>query len=291
MMDVFRNMELFIEVATTGGFRAAADRLGLPNSTVSRRIGELERDIGLRLFNRTTRRVELTEAGRIYYDRCRRITDEARLAHEELSGMVQNPTGLIRASVPVDFALVYLSDILGEFTRTYPGIRLDLDVSPRQSDLVAEPFDVTIRIGLPSEPNLIARKLVEAEMGLFASPGYFCDITPPETPKALLAHTCLRIADRAWQLEGPTGRTQIAVQGSVTANNLGLLHRLCLRGHGIASLPVALVASDVDAGRLMAVLPDWRPSRIVVYALTETKLLPAKVRVFIDFLIDRLKAA
>ena len=105
-MDVFRNMELFVEVAASGGFRAAAERLGIPNSTVSRRIAELEHDIGLRLFHRTTRRVELTEAGRLYYDRCRRITDEARLAHEELSGMVRQPTGTIRASVPVDFARV-----------------------------------------------------------------------------------------------------------------------------------------------------------------------------------------
>ena len=289
-MDVFRNMDLFIHVAAAGGFRAAADRLGLPNSTVSRRIAELERDIGLRLFNRTTRRVELTEAGRLYYDRCRSIADEARLAHEDLSGMAHQPTGLIRASVPVDFALIYLSEILGDFTRIYPGIRLDLDVSPRQSDLVAEPFDVTIRIGMPVQPNVIARKLAEVDVGLYASPAYLEGTTPPQVPEDLLSHPCLRILDRPWRLEGPTGAVEVAVQGPVTANNVGLLHRLALQNGGIVALPTLLVEQDILAGRLMPVLPNWHPSKVVVHALTETKLLPAKVRVFVDFLTARLKA-
>lgn len=290
-MDPFRNMELFLEVATTGGFRAAADRLGLPNSTVSRRIAELERDLGLRLFNRTTRRVELTEAGRLYHDRCRHIAEDARLAHEELSGLLAQPKGTVRASVPVDFALTYLSEIFADFTRAYPGIRLDLDISPRQSDLVAEPFDVTIRIGLPSEPGLIARKLAEAEMALYAAPAYLAAHPPPDTPQQLPAHDCLRINDRPWRLDGPSGPVQIAVQGPITANNIGLLHRLALQGLGILSLPTAMAAPDVAAGRLVPVLPGWHPPRITVNALTETRLLPAKVRVFIDFLSARLKAA
>ncbi len=288
-MDVFRNMELFIEVAASGGFRAAAERLGIPNSTVSRRIAELEHDIGLRLFHRTTRRVELTEAGRLYYDRCRRIMDEARLAHEELSGMVLQPTGTIRASVPVDFALIYLTEILDDFTKAYPGIQLDLDVSPRNSDLVAEPFDVTIRIGPVTEPNLIVRKLSETKAGLFAAPSYLAKRTVPLTPQDLLAHDCLRIADRPWRLNGSSETLQIAVQGPITANNIGLLHRLTLKGLGIGSLPTNLVAPDLAAGRLRPVLADWHPGNITVNALTETKLLPAKVRVFIDFLIERLK--
>ncbi|MBL9046473.1 MAG: LysR family transcriptional regulator [Tabrizicola sp.] len=290
MLDNLRNMELFVTVASAGGFRAAADRLGLPNSTVSRRIAELERDIGLRLFNRTTRRVELTEAGQTYFDRCRRIIDEARLAHEELSGMVSQPTGLIRASVPVDFTLVYLAEILADFVRAYPGIRLDLDVSPRQSNLVTDPVDLTIRIGEVSEPNLIARKLSTAHLGLFAAPAYLAERGIPATPHDLLHHDCLRVVDRPWRLIGLKGEMEtVAVQGSFTANNIGLLHRLARQGLGIAALPIDLTRDDIVAGRLKPVLPDWRPPEIPVYALTETRLLPAKVRVFIDFLIARLK--
>lgn len=289
-MEAFRNLELFVEVARTGGFRAAAERLGLPNSTVSRRIAELERDIGLRLFNRTTRRIELTEAGRLYFDRCRRIAEEARLAHEELAGMVSQPSGVIRASVPVDFALIYLSDLLDDFARLYPGIDLLLDVSPRRIDLVAEPFDLTIRIGMPSEPHLIARKLVEVAVGLYAAPGCLGQV-PPAQPEDLLALPCLRLADGPWRLEGPGGARQVAVKGRVTANNLGLLHRLALRGGGVVSLPVALAAADVAAGRLVRVLPDWHPPKVAVHAVTETRLLPAKVRVLVDFLTARLNAA
>jgi len=290
IIDVFRNMELFIEVASTGGFRAAADRLGLPNSTVSRRIAELERAIGLRLFNRTTRRVELTEAGQAYFDRCRRIIDEARLAHEELAGMVSQPTGVIRASVPVDFTLVYLGDILADFTRAYPGIRLDLDVTPRQSNLVTDPVDVAIRIGEVAEPNLIARKLTSVEIGLFAAPVYLADRGTPEVPQDLLRHNCLRISDRPWRLIGPTNEGEsLAVQGSFVANNVGLLHRLALQGVGIVALSLDQARDDVASGRLVAVLPGWRPPAVSVHALTETRLLPAKVRVFIDFLIANLK--
>ncbi|MBL9053149.1 MAG: LysR family transcriptional regulator [Tabrizicola sp.] len=289
-MDKLRNMELFVTVASAGGFRAAADRLGLPNSTVSRRIAELERDIGLRLFNRTTRRVELTEAGQTYFDRCRRIIDEARLAHEELSGMVSQPTGLIRASVPVDFTLVYLADILADFVRAYPGIRLDLDVSPRQSNLVTDPVDLTIRIGEVSDPNLIARRLFSAELALFAAPTYLSGRDAILAPPDLLHHDCLRVVDRPLRLVGPNGQLQtIPAQGSFIANNVGLLHRLTRQGLGITALPIDLTREDVTTGTLVPVLPDWRPPPVPVNALTETRLLPAKVRVFIDFLIARLK--
>lgn len=291
-MDIFRNMELFIEVASAGGFRAAADRLAMPNSKVSRRISELERDLGLRLFNRTTRRVELTEAGRLYFERCRRIIDEARLAHEELSGMVSQPSGLIRASVPVDFTLVYLGDILGDFLRLYPGIRLDLDVTPRQSDLISEPVDLTIRIGEPKDSQWIARKLVTFKAALFASPDYLAAHGAPQTPQDLARHNCLRLADRPWKLVNTRSAEEqtVAASGSFTANNIGLLRKMALQGTGVVLLTQDFASEDLEAGRLLRLLPDWAPPDFSAYALTETRLLPAKVRVFIDFLIRNLKS-
>jgi DNA-binding transcriptional LysR family regulator len=284
-------MELFIEVASAGGFRAAADRLGMPNSTVSRRISELERDLGLRLFNRTTRRVELTEAGRIYFERCRRIIDEARLAHEELSGIASQPTGLIRASVPVDFTLLYLGDIMIDFLRRYPGVRLDLDVTPRRSNLISDPVDLTIRMGEPAGQQLIARKLTTFKTGLFAAPDYLAAQAPPQSPQDLAHHNCLRLADRPWRLVNLRGGDEavVAAEGSFRANNIGLLRKMALQGMGVAALAEALVSGDVGAGRLVRVLPEWAPPAIPVYALTETRLLPAKVRVFIDFLIQNLR--
>lgn len=290
-MDALSNMHLFVEVATAGGFRAAAGRLGLANSTLSRRILELERAIGLRLFNRTTRKMELTEAGRLYLERCRRIVDDARLAHEELTGMVTQPSGLIRASVPVDFTVIYLSEIFADFLRLYPGIRLDLDVTPRQSNLVTEGVDLTVRIGEPREQNLVARKLGTSEMALYAAPAFVATAGAPRQPSDLLDLNCLRMADRPWKLVNR--RTEeaatVAVTGNFMANNIGLLRRLATQGVGIAALARDMVRDDVDEGRLIPVLPEWRPPAIPVYALTETRLVPAKVRVFIDFMIEHLK--
>ena len=291
-MDALGNMTLFVEVATAGGFRAAAERLKIANSTLSRRIADLERELGLRLFNRTTRRVEMTEAGRLYFERCRRIIDEARLAHEELSSMVSQPSGLIRASVPVDFTLVYLGDILGDFLRLYPGIHLDLDVTPRQSDLISEPIDLTIRIGEPRDPQLIARKLVTFRAGLFAAPDYLAAHGAPQTPQELLRHNCLRVADSPWKLVNTRSAEEqtVAASGSFTANNIGLLCKMALQGTGVVLLAHEHVSEDLDAGRLVRLLPDWTPPDFSAYALTETRLLPAKVRVFIDFLIRNLKS-
>lgn len=138
-------------------FRRAADSLSMPNSTLSRRISGLEKSIGLRLLHRTTRKIELTEAGQIYFERCKRIVDEARLAHEQLGEMLEQPSGILRASLPVDFATTYLAPLIAKFSVCYPGISFEFDLTPRNVDLVAEPFDVAIRMGSQSDSALIAR--------------------------------------------------------------------------------------------------------------------------------------
>ena len=141
------DMALFVEVAKAMSFRGAAAAIGVPNSTLSRRISALENAIGLRLLHRTTRRIELTEAGRIYFERCKRIVDEARLAHEQLGDMLAQPSGVLRASLPVGFATVFLAPLVAEFAGRYPAITFEFDLSPRRADLVAEPVDVAIRMG------------------------------------------------------------------------------------------------------------------------------------------------
>lgn len=152
-MDHLNDMALFVEVVKARGFRGAAQALGMPNSTLSRRIGALEKAIGLRLLHRTTRKIELTEAGLIYFERCKRIVDEARLAHEQLGELLAQPSGVLRASLPVDFAVTYLAPLIAEFASLYPGITFDFDLTPRQVDLVSEPFDVAIRMGEPETPS------------------------------------------------------------------------------------------------------------------------------------------
>ena len=171
-MEYLNDMALFVEVVKAKGFRGAGEVLGIPNSTISRRIAALEKSIGLRLLHRTTRKVELTEAGQLYYERCRRIVDEARIAHEQLGEMLAQPSGVLRASLPVDFAMIYMAPLMVEFARRYPGITFDLDLTPRRVDLVTEPFDVAIRMGESANSNLIARLLEfigQLPEGIFAA--------------------------------------------------------------------------------------------------------------------------
>ena len=289
-MERLRNMHIFVEVAKASSFRRAGEILGLPNSTVSRRIADLEREIGLRLFNRTTRIVVLTEAGQAYFERCRRIVDEARLAHEELAERLENPSGLIRISLPVDFGVVFLSAQLAEFSRAYPTIRFDLELTARRADLVADPVDVAICTGRPPDSSLIARPIATLPSGLFASPDYLAGRGRPVSPHDLAVHDCLRIDDRPWSLSALMSHeaVEIAVAGRFTANNIGMLRQLAINGMGIAWMARELARPDVSAQRLEPVLADWAPEPVRIYALTATRLLPAKIRVFLDFLTKNL---
>lgn len=292
MKDAFLNdMALFVEVVKAKGFRGAANAMGIPNSTVSRRIGMLEKAIGLRLLHRTTRKVELTEAGRLYYDRCRRIVDEARLAHQQLGEMLEHPSGLLRVSLPVDFATNYLAPRINEFARRYPGITFEFDLTPRRVDLVSEPFDVAVRMGGQADSTLIARKLAEVPRYLYASPAYLAASGEPREPRDLAAHECLlfRISQTAWTLQRGDETVNAFVGGRFRVNSVGMMHRLAVLNTGIAALAENIVGEDLAAGRLRRVLPDWEAAPVPVYAVTETRLLPAKTQRFIEFLQDCLK--
>ena len=289
IMDVFKNMHLFVEVAKASSFRRAAEVLGIPGSTVSRRIADLERDLGLRLFNRSTRRVELTEGGRQYFENCKRILNEARLAHQELTDLQTQPAGLIRASIPVDFSVIYLSPLLAEFSGRYPGIRFELDLTPNQADLMGGPVDLAIRMGLPKDHNLIARPIAKLETILVAAPDYLRKHGTPRQPLDLLKHNCLQMNDAPWTLIHRDGNSQtLDVRGPFIANNRGMLHQLALGGQGIAQAAASWVQADLQAKRLVHIMKKWAPPTVQAYAVTTTRLLPAKVRVFLDFLVEHL---
>ncbi|ABD68226.1 transcriptional regulator, LysR family [Rhodoferax ferrireducens T118] len=288
-MELLNDMALFVEVVNAKGFRGAADATGVPNSTVSRRIALLEKAIGLRLLHRTTRRVELTEAGRIYYERCRRIVDEARIAHEQLGEMLAQPSGVLRASLPVDFASIYLAPIITEFAQHYPGIRFEFDLTPRRVDLITEPFDVAIRVGDLPDSTLIARQLASIKAEVFASPGYLAKAGEPQIPSDLSKHECLGFPKvEHWVLQSGVHTEQVPVSGRYVLNNVGMFRRLATLDQGLILLPRAVVAEDIQLGRLRHVLPGWHGKPQPVYALTETRLLPAKTQRFIEFVRDRI---
>jgi len=291
-MELLKDMGLFVEVVKVRNFRRAAETLDMPSSTLSRRIALLEKAVGLRLLHRTTRKVELTEAGQLYYERCKRIVDEARLAHEQLGQLLAQPTGVLRVSTAVDFATFFLAPLIPEFAARYPGIGFDFDLTPRKVDLVAEPFDIAIRMGEQPASNLIARLLARVPQALYAAPDYLERAGSPKRPTDLAKHECLRfLGARAdeWTLHRRAEVQHIEVQGRFRINSVGMVHQLARQGLGIAVLADALTAEDVANGRLQRVLPAWRSGDVPVYAMTETRLLPAKAQRFIEFLQERLR--
>ncbi|MGV6477694.1 LysR family transcriptional regulator [Azotobacter vinelandii] len=282
-------MALFVEVVKAKGFRSAADALGMPNSTLSRRISELEKSIGLRLLHRTTRKIELTEAGQIYFERCKRIVDEARLAHEHLGEMLAQPSGVLRASLPVDFAVTYLAPLIAEFASLYPGITFDFDLTPRRVDLVSEPFDVAIRMGESENSQLIARTLATLTPYLYASPGYLERSGEPSKPAELERHECFNILRAGtWTLHDDKKTATVSVGGRFSLNSVGMLRRLATLDMGIILLPEEIVADELVSGKLRRIMPQWHGTPQPVYAMTETRLLPAKTQRFIEFLRERL---
>ena len=289
-MELLNDMALFIEVASTLNFRRAADVSGIPNSTLSRRIAALEKHIGLRLLHRTTRRVELTEAGQLYYERCRRIVDEARIAHEQLGEMLAQPTGVLRASLPVDFATIYMAPLIAEFSRRFPGITFEFDLTPRRVDLVTEPFDIAIRMGEQADSNLIARLLARLSVQLYASPQYLAQHGVPEHPTDLVRHECLGFPKSGrWTLHREAETIEVDVAGRFLVNSVGMFRRLATLDLGIIMLPEEVAAEELAAGRLQRVLPEWHGQSTPVYAMTETRLLPAKTQRFIEFLQENLR--
>jgi DNA-binding transcriptional LysR family regulator len=291
-MEFLNDMALFVEVVKARSFRGAANNIGMPNSTLSRRISALEKSIGLRLLHRTTRKITLTEVGQIYFERCKRIVDEAKLAHEQLGEMLEQPSGMLRASLPVDFAVSYMTPLIVEFARLYPSIVFDFDLTSRRADLVSESYDVAIRIGEPENSQLIARPLAVLPVYLYASPGYLERAGEPAEPADLARHECLGLMKTdTWILHNGENIAKISIGSRFTLNSVGMICRLATLDMGIIIIMERIVADDLACGRLRRVLPQWHGTPVSVYAVTETRLLPAKTQRFIKFLQEHLSKA
>ncbi len=286
------NIALFTEVAKAKSFTHAADSLNMPASTLSRRISQLERQIGVRLLKRSTRRVDLTEAGAVYYERCRRIIDDARIAHEELIGITQQPRGRLRVSLPASLALTRLPLIIRDFSLQYPEIHCEYDLGIQAVDLLADPFDVVIRFGAPSTPGVIAHRLGVARPGLFASQDYLERHGTPATPADLATHECLRSSgskeDSTWELTSGATVEKVVVSGRMTFNNIAMAGYMARLGMGICILPLSRPSNPFSSAPLIHILTDWRFSPIPLFALFPSRMMPAKTRAFIDFLSARI---
>ncbi|GAB2889929.1 LysR family transcriptional regulator [Paralcaligenes sp. KSB-10] len=286
------DIALFVEVAKRKSFSRAAEALEMPVSTLSRRINELERIIAVRLLNRSTRKIELTEAGSVYFERCQHIVAEARIAHEQLLEVAQQPKGRLRISMPTSFSVSFMPAILRGFCELYPDIECEIDLGISPIDLLADSFDIVFRFGAQPDSGVISRRISNVAVCLYASSAYLARHGTPAVPADLAQHQCLRSSagreGSTWVLTSGSKVEEVTVSGRLAINNIGMLQRMTTQGMGIAPLPNhCSVATDL-AERLQRVLPEWEFKPIPLMALFPSRMMPVKVRAFIEYLQARL---
>jgi len=290
-MDRLNSMSIFVEVVKGKGFTIAAEKIGLSRAQVSKSVMQLEKHLGTRLLNRTTRRVSLTETGRIYYERCKDILLDIEEIEGIASEQTSKPHGTLTLSAPTSFGILQLNEVIPAYIKQYPQVQISLSLTDRFIDVVSEGFDLVIRIAELEDSSLIARKIAPCRLVLCASPEYLKKHGVPGVPQDLSLHHCLTYANNVnpdtWVLHGPDGTESVKVNGPVCADNGDILKAAAVSGLGIALLPTFIVGPDLCAGRLQTVLPDYCLPDISIYAIFPSRrYLSAKVRTFIDFLSD-----
>ena len=282
---------LFATIADQESMVRAAEHLGMPKATVSRRLTNLEAALGQRLLLRTTRRLTLTEFGQEFLDHCRRVAEEVATAQDFVRSHDVQPHGRLRISMPDDYAKHNLSRALATFIEAYPEIQLDLDLSSRLVDLIGERFDLAIRMGnLENDSTLVARKIDEQHFGLYASPIYLSLHPSPKHPDELLQHVAVRLlSDHGdsipWKLSRGKTLWEGVPSGRLALNSIGLIQQFLLDGAGIGALPDRFAQEHVNMKRLVRILPEWCLPSVPAWAVMPMRrYLPAKTRAFIEHL-------
>jgi DNA-binding transcriptional LysR family regulator len=294
-MDKLGTLGIFVQTAEAGSFVAASHRLGLSGSAVGKAIGRLERELGVRLFHRSTRSMTLTEEGSFFLDTCRRILSDLDAAQAQLSKSHNTPRGVLRVSFPLTGML--LMPAISAFMRTFPDIRLDLDFTDRLVDVIEEGFDAVVRTGDVRDTRLMSRKLGVFRHRIVASPDYLNARGTPQIPEDLLLHHCMhhRYANTGklepWPLARQGKDLRISLPTTTVASTLEPLIHLAEHGFGITCLPTFAVAPQIADGKLVAVLDDFTAEAGIFRVLWPTsRYLSPKIRVFVDFMADNLFA-
>jgi DNA-binding transcriptional LysR family regulator len=283
---------VFTKVVETRSFTGAAEQLGLPKSTVSRKLAQLEERLGVRLVQRTTRKLALTDIGQAYYERCSRIVADLASAEQLVTDMQASPRGRVRVTAPIDFSQQHLGKIIAAFLETAPDIYIELEATDRVVDLIEEGFDVAIRFGLLPESTLIARKLCTISAVLCASPSYAAKCTL-NTAEDL--EQCDRVLftpsprTQSWTLEHGSQTYEFGRPAKFASNNVGAVREAALAGAGVAIMSDFMVADDIAQGALIHLLPAWRSRQIDVNAVYPARQnLPPRLALFLDHLAKSL---
>jgi len=291
-MNKLRQIEVLVEVVRSGSFVGAAEVLGMSKAAVSRHIGELEARLGVRLLQRTTRRLSLTEAGQIFHARSKDILDSVSESEDEISTQTGTASGQLRISAPVTFGVRHLAPLWGEFRRRHPKVTLDITLADRVVDLIEEGYDLAIRIGRLSSSTLVSRRLAITRMVLCAAPNYLATHGTPIHPHDLAGHEILAYSywsDKdEWRFDGPEGAVSVRTQPCLSSNSGDTCWAAALAGQGVILQPSFLVDTDLAAGTLVELMPEYRAVELGIYAVYPTrKHVPAKVRALLDFLGER----
>lgn len=289
-MDRLDSMKAFVTVANEGSFTKAADKLDMSNQLVSKYVSQFEEHLGVRLFNRTTRRVHLTEAGEQCFEQALHIL-ESMASMEGHFGQLQDAVqGFLQISAPVSFSTLHLPSLIKDFKQAYPEVSIDLQLNDRKVDVVEEGFDVALRIGQLKNSSLIAKKIAPVRMVLCASPAYLAKHGTPKHPSELIIEHFLRYSylDDS-QLKSPLKEALKAKRSNQTSslavNNGEILMAAAIAGEGFILLPTFIIGDAVKQGRLQIILQEFEPDPMGLYAVyPHRKLLPPKLRAFIDFI-------
>lgn len=293
-MNDLKYMAVFFHVVDAGGFTAASRRLGMAKSAVSRQISVLEKELGVRLLNRSTRKMSLTEAGEIYFQACSQVVSEASEAARTVSGLSMELTGSLRISCPIALGNDYIAPLVKEFLDQHPGLKVELFVSDQIMNMVEEGFDVAIRVGWLADSGLVARKITNSPRLLCASPGYLEKHGKPECPEQLAEHqwvvyTLLPTPNRQILKKQGSQRT-VHVNGRFKTNNILTLRSLLIEGAGMGVISDFLIHGDIKQGRLVSMMQDYDFGDAGVYAVYPNRHhKQSKVGLFIDFLIENLQ--
>ena len=296
-MTDLNELQFFVHVSQTQSFTHAAKLLGVPKSSVSRALRRLESRLGVRLVERTTRNVALTEAGELYLDHCQRVMEEVEQADLAVGALLAKPRGRLRVGAPVAFARSILGPMLGEFLAMYPELRLHLELLNGDTSLREGSLDLVIRPGPLENSGLLVKPLLRIRLGAYASPLYLKDRQMPHSPIELRQQRCITTScgifgapgdSATWRLRRGAELKEVRVESRVSVPDPTINHQLAVTGAGVALIAQVVARVDVEQGRLVRILPDWEPEPVELHALYPSRLNSSpKVRAFLQFLRER----
>ncbi|WGE34643.1 LysR family transcriptional regulator [Actinobacillus genomosp. 1] len=290
-MDKLNAINLFCRVIETQSFTQAAQLEQISLAMASKLIAQLEEHLNVRLLHRTTRKITPTEAGLLYYQRCLPILNELKDAENSVSNITSTLQGKITISLPMDFGSRFVAPYLGQFMTTYPNIQLNIEFSDRRVDVVAEGYDLVLRIGALEDSSIVAKRIARSELVLLASPEYLAKHGTPENLAQLAEHTCLIYENhQQWQFTDGDQKVKIKPNAHVISNNGYALLQMTKAGQGIVNLPLFLAKEEISAGKLVEILPQYKQHSIDISILyPHRRYLSPKVKVLIEFLANLMQ--